>query len=273
MTELNCYLSNDLSDEEMKENDISDRDQFVVDDHWRRDSNFEELSVGYFKFQSKAHRNLAKQKLTRLRQDEALIFSDCIHKQESWTEKKRLANLAWNVRLVPNCCCSPHIPHLVQDKMILIQEGRIVNRQFVENLGVQFIDALKGAKKRMAALREPNSDQKEMDSLPPSQLNETSPPSVLPSETMQSDDTINNTEEKPPIPANSGQNIPNSSKRNGKRNKFGSKKRRQPQMFSQNENEFGGNSRRMNTNQNENRLGLDSHSKKKKTAKRKRNRF
>merc|ERR1719361_1009888 len=121
MAELKQYLDCTLNDDEKKEYDIDGSDLFVVDSQWQHDPNYEELSVGYFKFESKAHRKLAKQRLIQRRKDEAVIFSHCILQQESWTENEVLANLAWNVRPVPQCCCSPHIPHLVQDKMILIQ--------------------------------------------------------------------------------------------------------------------------------------------------------
>merc|ERR1712241_993299 len=100
----------------------------------------------------------------------------------SWTENELLTDLAWNVRPVPQCCCSPHIPHLVQDKMILIQNGRIVNRQFIDDLD-ELHKALPDAQQRMAVPSEPNSDQKEPYIPSPS-------PSPIP---HQNADTMNNT--------------------------------------------------------------------------------
>merc|ERR1712083_1061217 len=44
------------------------------------------------------------------------------------------SELAWNVRSVQRCCCCPEHPHLAQDKLMLIQNGRIINRPFIDDL-------------------------------------------------------------------------------------------------------------------------------------------
>ena len=123
----------------MKENDIFERDQFVVDHHFQKDPHFVELSVGYFKFQSKAVRDLANKKLWDKQKEECIAFSDRKlreqqddHKTASQKEDEGEEDLGWYHRVVPRCCCSPQHPHLAQDKLILIQNGRILNRQLID---------------------------------------------------------------------------------------------------------------------------------------------
>ena len=152
---LRQYLCDELSGEEMKEHDVPNRSDFVARWEWREDPNYEELSVGYFKFQSKAHRNLARQKLNELQREEAIGFSDRKsrelqddHKVAAMTNPEE-ADLGWYHRLVPRCCCSPQHPHLAEDKLILLQNGRILNRPLIDN----FNELQRGKKWRAERVR------------------------------------------------------------------------------------------------------------------------
>ena len=132
MNGLQQYLCDALTAEEMQEHDITERNGFVVQSIWQKDSDFEELSVGYFKFQSTAHRNLAKRKLSRKQKEEALVFSERIHKRRQRMAKDGEHEFGWYHRVVPRCCCSPQHPHLVQDKFIFIHNGQIISRHAEE---------------------------------------------------------------------------------------------------------------------------------------------
>ena len=140
MDELKQYLSDDLTAEEMKEHDIARRNGFVTRSPYQKDSNFEELSVGYFKFESKSHLKLAKRKLTTKMKEESILFSDRIHREQQHYLKtadpnEKEEDLGWYHRDVPRCCCCPQHPHRAEDKLILIQNRRIISRQFNDDLG------------------------------------------------------------------------------------------------------------------------------------------
>ena len=128
MAELKQYLSDQLTEEEMKENEITDRKDFVVRSVWRKDDNFEGLSFGYFKFQSRAHRHLGKRKLYAKHQEESRVFSQRVYRGEPWAPKGKENDLAWYYRNVPRCCCSPQHPHRAEDKYMFIHNGHIINR-------------------------------------------------------------------------------------------------------------------------------------------------
>jgi len=63
-------------------------------------------------------------------------FNDDDHKnnQQTKSTKSEKENLAWFHRTVPNCCCAPHHPHLSQDKLLLLQNGQIINRSMIDSL-------------------------------------------------------------------------------------------------------------------------------------------
>merc|ERR1712032_1486022 len=50
------------------------------------------------------------------------------------TEKPIRQNLAWTHGVVPRCCCAAHHPHRSQDKLMLLQDGQIINRLMIDNL-------------------------------------------------------------------------------------------------------------------------------------------
>ena len=137
MDQLKQYLSDQLTTEEMKENDISDRNDFVIRSAWLKDPNFEELSVGYFKFRSKAHRNLAKRKLNLRHRDESIVFSQRVHRGDPWAPKGKENDMAWYHRNVPRCCCSPEHPHRAEDKYMFIHNGHIVNRYLFDKKALE----------------------------------------------------------------------------------------------------------------------------------------
>ena len=258
MIELQRYLCLALNLEEMKEHHISRQNDFVGHSLYCQDPNFEELSVGYFKFRSKAHRNLARKKLNIKKKEESIGFSDRVHKKEHWTEKGKEYDFAWYHRDVPRCCCSPQYPHLAQDKWILIHRGRIVNRRFIDSLDdLQRESILMKERKalRMEKHSLPSQSGSDVQSSTQSLSSTNALTLQVPMQNEQSSNTLNvphspvysrPKEDKSPPPWRQKKR---SDARKKTRNDFGSGKQPKKKTKSENESEFG---RRRNHHRNRN---------------------
>merc|ERR1712129_535545 len=75
------------------------------------------------------------------------------------TDVADASQLGWYHRTVPRWCCSPHYPHLSQDKLILIQDGHIINRRIIDDLSE--IKAGKEAIANKARERQQRSERRE----------------------------------------------------------------------------------------------------------------
>ena len=157
--EQHLIISN-ISEFEMKNliNYLQDYDSSVIEYKYINDQDYAELSYAYLKFESTEHRRTAMKILEKKKYDEEITFSNkwIFERNPNQDDEKKncgsglysssetdnkyeyeyenISNLGWNHRVVPRCCCAPHHPHLAQDKLILIQDGKIINRTIIKNI-------------------------------------------------------------------------------------------------------------------------------------------
>merc|ERR1712228_193504 len=105
---------------------------------------YEELSVAFLRFKNKEYRRIAMDILSQKQYDEELLFSQHILLSEEDQEEKKeremeifnSLGLGWYHRVLTRCCCNAHHPHLAQDKLILIQNENIINRNIMYDLSL-----------------------------------------------------------------------------------------------------------------------------------------
>eukprot|EP01083_Nonionella_stella_P110131 322069_1 len=103
---------------------------FVERKKYQKNDHYSEFSVAYLKFESESDRKRAMKLLKQKQIDEELEFSDIDGKLLGGNDiNKQCTDLGWTYRVVPRCCCSPHHPHMTEDKLILLQDGFIINRE------------------------------------------------------------------------------------------------------------------------------------------------
>eukprot|EP01084_Bolivina_argentea_P286117 490773_1 len=113
---------------------------FVERIKYQKNEHYSEFNVAFLKFKSESDRRLAEKLLEQKQIAQTLEFSDsilfggkysgkyCVQKEHKWKD------LGWMYRTVPPCCCSPHHAHTAEDKLILLQDGEIINRELIQNV-------------------------------------------------------------------------------------------------------------------------------------------
>ena len=121
--------------------ELWDSEEKLVE-HYKKDEHYAELSIAYLKFKSISHRKYAMKLLDEKQYDEKIEFSDDIlfgGKKGRHNSRREWKDLGWNHRVVPRCCCSPHHPHIAEDKLILLQNGYVINRALIQNVAQMYL--------------------------------------------------------------------------------------------------------------------------------------
>eukprot|EP01083_Nonionella_stella_P302186 1040850_1 len=128
---------------------------FVERIKYQKNEHYSEFNVAFLKFKSESDRRLAEKLLEQKQIAQTLEFSDsilfggkysgkyCVQKEHKWKD------LGWMYRTVPPCCCSPHHAHTAEDKLILLQDGEIINRELIQN-----VETIKKGMKQLKLLKE-----------------------------------------------------------------------------------------------------------------------
>lgn len=109
---------------------------------FQKDEHYEELSCVFLRFKNKEYRRIGMDILSQKQYDEELLFSQHIllsedeEKKESEMESYNALGLGWDHRVLSRCCCNAHYPRLAQDKLLLIQNENIINRNIMYDLSL-----------------------------------------------------------------------------------------------------------------------------------------